>query len=506
MKIPVGEFFESIVYFLKHHLQGFFDAISTAVKAVIVFLEDIFLLESHVLYPSIIVALLFGLLAGLAIRKKVRTYVAVLFGICVTVIIGGVEAYRLDTLHKELSGPQKEAIQQDIADMVKSYESAAPTSTQSASEAIQAFSSQVERGSKLARQTRVAERSLRGVSADDYQTILATLDKLHDRAKEEGMTEEQLAALNDGISYYESFSLIKDVEPVQRILSSLDEPKARIDILNTRTYSRITDKMQVAEKTFPDESVRATTTKALSSLENLDPVRLAWMSKALMLALLALLAFVASGVGMLSMCVIGFLLIMSMGMWDLTMLTLAMVVSATLFALILGVPLGVLAARSKSSEKVIRPVLDFMQTLPAFVYLIPAVFFFSLGVVPGAFATLIFAMPPAVRFTTLGIRQVPEEVVEAADAFGASDWQMLIKAQLPIAMPTIMAGLNQTIMLSLSMVVIVGMIGAGGLGEAVLSGIQQMEMGYGFESGLSIVILAIYLDRLTQAMGSKKKS
>ncbi|MBC2595722.1 ABC transporter permease subunit [Ruficoccus amylovorans] len=264
--------------------------------------------------------------------------------------------------------------------------------------------------------------------------------------------------------------------------------------------------MRVAANVFPDDAVRAATQKAQSSFATLDPVRLVWLSKALILALLALLAYVVSGLGMLVMCLIGFLLIMSMGMWDLTMLTLAMVVSATLFALILGVPLGVLAARSRSAEKVIRPVLDFMQTLPAFVYLIPAVFFFSLGVVPGAFATLIFAMPPAVRFTTLGIRQVPEEVVEAADAFGANDWQMLVKAQLPIAMPTIMAGLNQTIMLSLSMVVIVGMIGAGGLGEAVLSGIQQMEMGYGFESGLSIVILAIYLDRLTQAMGNKKKS
>nr|WP_221773453.1 proline/glycine betaine ABC transporter permease [Ruficoccus amylovorans] len=506
MKIPVGEFFENIVYFLKHHLQGFFDAISTAVKAVIVFLENIFLLESHVFYPSIIVALLFGLLMGLALRKKLRARSAVIVGICACIGIGGIEAYRLNTLHQQLTIAQSEAIQQDIAGMVKSLENAAPATTQPATDAIQDFSAQVQRGSMLARQTRVAERSLRGVSPGDYQVILETLSKLRAHAQAEGMSAKQLSPLDKSIEYYESFSLIKDVEPAQRILASLDEPKACIDILNTRTYSRITGKMRVAANVFPDDAVRAATQKAQSSFATLDPVRLVWLSKALILALLALLAYVVSGLGMLVMCLIGFLLIMSMGMWDLTMLTLAMVVSATLFALILGVPLGVLAARSRSAEKVIRPVLDFMQTLPAFVYLIPAVFFFSLGVVPGAFATLIFAMPPAVRFTTLGIRQVPEEVVEAADAFGANDWQMLVKAQLPIAMPTIMAGLNQTIMLSLSMVVIVGMIGAGGLGEAVLSGIQQMEMGYGFESGLSIVILAIYLDRLTQAMGNKKKS
>ncbi|MGE9293228.1 MAG: ABC transporter permease [Puniceicoccales bacterium] len=265
------------------------------------------------------------------------------------------------------------------------------------------------------------------------------------------------------------------------------------------------EKLQIIQAISADADVQQASEQALASFTRLDPERLAWMGKALILALLALFAFVIAGTGMFAMAVVGFLLVMSMSMWDLTMLTLAMVLAATGFALVIGVPLGILAARSKLAEKIIRPVLDFMQTLPAFVYLIPAVIFFNLGVVPGAFATLIFAMPPAVRFTTLGIRQVPEEVVEAAHAFGANDWQMLVKAQLPIAMPTILAGLNQTIMLALSMVVIVGMIGAGGLGEAVLSGITQMQIGYGFESGISIVILAIYLDRLTQALGSQKK-
>src|SRR5690606_7135714 len=156
------------------------------------------------------------------------------------------------------------------------------------------------------------------------------------------------------------------------------------------------------------------------------------------------------------------------------------------------------SARSQLANQMIRPALDFMQTMPAFVYLIPAVLFFGLGQVPGAIATLIFSMPPAVRLTALGIRQAPKEVIEAAQAFGATPWQLLVKAQLPIAMPTILAGLNQTIMLALSMVVIGGMIGAGGLGEEVLAGITQMRIDVGFESGIAVVILAIFLDRISQ--------
>ncbi|MFW6353642.1 MAG: ABC transporter permease, partial [Verrucomicrobiota bacterium] len=184
----------------------------------------------------------------------------------------------------------------------------------------------------------------------------------------------------------------------------------------------------------------------------------------------------------------------------------ALVIAATFFALLVGVPAGIASARSAATNSVIRPILDFMQTMPAFVYLIPAVLFFGLGRVPGAIATLIFAMPPAVRLTALGIRGVPTEVVEAAQAFGATPRQLLFKAQLPIAMPTILAGLNQTIMLALSMVVIGGMIGAGGLGEAVLSGITQMKIDMGFESGIAVVILAIFLDRITQRLGGPKRA
>lgn len=198
---------------------------------------------------------------------------------------------------------------------------------------------------------------------------------------------------------------------------------------------------------------------------------------------------------------IGYALVVSMDLWKASMETLALVLTSVLMALLVALPLGIWSSKSDWAERIIRPILDFMQTLPAFVYLIPAVLFFRLGEVPGVVATLIFAMPPAVRLTNLGIRQVPKEVKEAALSFGSTPTQMLLKAELPVALPSILAGVNQTIMLALSMVVIAGMIGAGGLGNEVLRGITQLEIGLGFESGISIVIMAIYLDRVTQALG-----
>jgi glycine betaine/proline transport system permease protein len=234
----------------------------------------------------------------------------------------------------------------------------------------------------------------------------------------------------------------------------------------------------------------------------LHPAPWGWFPWLITSTLLTLLAWYASGRGLALFTVVGCWLIQSMGFWDPMIQTLALVLSATAFALLLGVPLGIASAASPMVDRISKPILDFMQTMPAFVYLIPAVLFFGLGKVPGAIATLIFAMPPAVRLTSLGIRGVPAEVVEAAQSFGSTPMQLLFKAQLPIALPTILAGLNQTIMLALSMVVIGGMIGAGGLGEVVLSGITQLKIGLGFESGLSVVILAIYLDRLTQSIGS----
>ena len=214
------------------------------------------------------------------------------------------------------------------------------------------------------------------------------------------------------------------------------------------------------------------------------------------------LAWWISGKGMAVFTGIGLFLIYNLGLWEKTMLTLALVSAATLIALLLGLPLGILMSKSNTANKIVRPILDFMQTMPAFVYLIPAVYFFDLGTVPGAVATIIFAMPPIVRLTNLGIRQVPADVVEAARSFGATPTQLLFKVQIPLAVPTMMAGLNQTIMLSLSMVVISAMIGADGLGKTVYEGITQMKMGKGFEGGLAVVIMAMLLDRITQSLGT----
>lgn len=224
-----------------------------------------------------------------------------------------------------------------------------------------------------------------------------------------------------------------------------------------------------------------------------------------MIAVLAVLAWKLAGRGTAVFTALGLLVIVSIGLWTETMQTLALVVTSTLIALIIGIPLGIWMSRSENANRIIRPILDFMQTMPAFVYLIPAVYFFDLGVVPGAVATVIFAMPPAVRLTNLGIRQVPGDVIEAAQSFGCTGRQMLFKVQIPLAMPTILAGLNQTIMLSLSMVVISSMIGAEGLGITVLQGITQLKVGEGFEGGLSVVILAMVLDRITQSLGKSDR-
>jgi len=202
---------------------------------------------------------------------------------------------------------------------------------------------------------------------------------------------------------------------------------------------------------------------------------------------------------------LAFALIAGMDLWQSTISTLALVLSATFFSLLVGLPLGVLGAKNETAHRILRPVLDFMQTMPAFVYLIPAAMFFGLGKVPGTIATIIFAMPPAVRLTDLGIRHVPVEIVEAGLAFGCTNRQLLFKVQIPNAMPSILAGVNQNIMLGLSMVVIASMIGAGGLGNEVLRGIQRMDVGLGFEGGIGVVLLAIVLDRITQSFGSGRR-
>ena len=200
--------------------------------------------------------------------------------------------------------------------------------------------------------------------------------------------------------------------------------------------------------------------------------------------------------------VLGFLLIVLMGFWENAMQTLSMVIVSTVVSIIIAIPLGILAARNDRFSAFIKPVLDFMQTMPAFVWLIPAVLFFSIGFAPGVFATIIFSMPPGVRFTELGIRGVDAETVEAGYAFGATPGQILRGIQLPLAMPTIMAGINQVIMLSLSMVVLAGIVGANGLGKDVVTAVSTARVGLGVEAGLSIVVIAIFLDRVTAALGN----
>jgi glycine betaine/proline transport system permease protein len=248
------------------------------------------------------------------------------------------------------------------------------------------------------------------------------------------------------------------------------------------------------------DAIGGTVTAILSALE----FALLAPHPMLMVALLTAIAWYLAGRGVAIFTALGMLLIANMGYWTATMETLTLVLGSVLIALLIGVPLGIWSAKSNVMESGIRPVLDFMQTLPAFVYLIPAVLLFKLGAVPAVIATLIFSLPPAVRLTNLGIRQVPEEIREAALSFGSSPRQLLFKAELPVALPTIMAGVNQTIMLALSMVVIAGMIGAGGLGNEVLKGITQLQIDVGFEAGISIVILAIFLDRVTQSLSQAK--
>ena len=203
---------------------------------------------------------------------------------------------------------------------------------------------------------------------------------------------------------------------------------------------------------------------------------------------------------------LGAALIDNMGLWDLSMLTLSLVLVAAGAAILTGVPLGIMSSRNARVEAVVKVFLDFMQTMPSFVYLIPVVIFFGLGNVPGMIATVVFALPPVVRLTNLGIRQVPVEMNEVADSFGSSKLQKLMNVQLPVALPSIRAGINQCVMLSLSMVVIASMIGARGLGYNVLVSIQRIDVAMGFEAGLAIVILAIILDRISQNIGGDRPS
>jgi glycine betaine/proline transport system permease protein len=245
-------------------------------------------------------------------------------------------------------------------------------------------------------------------------------------------------------------------------------------------------------------------TTGIGSLTNALAAALLWVPGWLLTLLLAALALWRVGWGFGLFTLASLSLLAGMNLWPESINTLALVLAATVVSLAVGLPLGIWAARRDAVDRLIRPVLDFMQTMPAFVYLIPAAMFFGLGRVPGVIATIIFSMPPAVRLTSLGIRQVPKELVEAGRAFGCTPMQLLFKVQIPTAKKSIMAGVNQNIMLALSMVVIASMIGAGGLGKEVLRGIQRLEVGVGFEGGIGVVLLAIILDRITQSFGTTR--
>jgi glycine betaine/proline transport system permease protein len=224
-----------------------------------------------------------------------------------------------------------------------------------------------------------------------------------------------------------------------------------------------------------------------------------------MVAILGVIALLLAGWRVALFTVLGLVFVISLDLWTAAMQTLALVLAATVVALVIGIPIGIIAAKSDAVEAVIRPILDVAQTMPAFVYLVPTVVLLGIGAGPALIATVIFAMPPAVRLTLLGIQQVPKDTVEAAHAFGATSWQTLIKVELPLSLKTIMAGVNQVIMLSLSMVVISGLVGAGGLGEPVVAGLSQLDVGISFVGGLGIVVIAIMLDRITRALARRDR-
>ena len=233
---------------------------------------------------------------------------------------------------------------------------------------------------------------------------------------------------------------------------------------------------------------------------------LLWVPWFVTVILVGLLAWRAMRLWWAGLLLAGFLIIIgSFGYWDLAMMTLAIVIAAVIISLAAGIPTGIIMARSDRVEAILRPVLDAMQTMPSFVYLIPALMLFGLGKVPAVFATVIYAMPPVIRLTNVGIRQVSPSVVEAAQAFGSNSRQLLFEVQIPLAIPSIMVGINQTTMMALAMVVIASMIGARGLGLEVLLSINRIEVGRGFEAGLSIVLLAIIIDRITHAFAARQQ-
>jgi len=519
INIPLGENFESLVRWLKSSFKGLFDGISAVLNFSIEVLENTFLLESEGLYPSILFGLLLAFVVGLLGRRLfgAKAFFPVL--LVTAIMFGGAEYWRVKELKSELTPELASSIESDFQSLLSSLEEIAPEDFSEAKQDLSLVLDSVpesdDRDSAAYEVRDSAGDGIRDIErarSSEYDEVYDALESTIQATDEGGISlpEQLREKLETQMAFYQSLILIEESERLiddLREVTDEEERETLIEFINERSYEEIRGILIASEEYYSavgKEDISKQVTVASKSFSKLNPNRLMWFAPVVTILLLGMIAYMIAGSGVALFSVVGFLLIISMELWIPTVETLALVLSATLFALLVGIPAGILSARSEVADRIIRPILDFMQTMPAFVYLIPAVIFFGLGKVPGAIATLVFAMPPAVRLTSLGIRQVPSEVVEAAQAFGSTGSQLLFKAQLPIAMTTILAGVNQTIMLALSMVVIGGMIGAGGLGEVVLSGITQMKLGLGFEGGIAVVILAIYLDRVTQALGAPK--
>ncbi len=519
--IPLGEYFETFVNWLIDSFQGFFDAISDVLDFSITVLERTLMLDAQVFYAPILFGILLAFVTGFLAKRFLgpRAFTPVV--VATAVLFGGLEVWRIGSLNKTVEPEMAQRYAADFSSLADSLENLAPDDFSGAAAALTGVTeslSEVEDSealSSLRRKLVRGQRNLSRIRSSDYERVFSTLERAREAINESGLSikPEAIRRLKEETARFQTLSLIDEAERLVLDFEDAqadEEPDRMTAFLNQRTYDSVNQLLGVslayldASKGPAFAEARDEAKTARDHLRTLNPKRLAWYAPIVTILLFSMIAYLIAGSGIVIFSVVGFLIIIGIDLWIPTIESLALVLSATLFALIIGIPVGIAAARSETVHNITRPILDFMQTMPAFVYLIPAVIFFGLGKVPGAMATLIFAMPPAVRLTSLGIRQVPSEVVEAAEAFGATPRQMLFKAQLPIAMITILAGVNQTIMLALSMVVIGGMIGAGGLGEVVLSGITQLKLGLGFEGGIAVVILAIYLDRVTQALGAPK--
>ncbi len=519
INIPIGENFEALVRWLKTTFDKVFDVISAVIDFPIEVLANTLLLNETHFYASVLFGVLLALLTGFVCRRFAGGKGFALGFLGAAVLFGGMEMWRVPVLLSKVTPVMANELKGDFQALRDGLLDSAPEDfsepTRVLEEVLETLPETEDEDSLLYEARDNASDGIRWIGRARSQEF----DEVYDALAETRMAVDTASAdLPDDLASdlrslevrYLSLTLVEESDRMIADLNEAaeeEEPQLRVDFINANTYRDVMDLLNASSAFYSDsgnQQLAELSEKAASGLRKLNPDHLNVLGPVLLTIILAMAAYLLAGRGIVVFTVIGFFLIWAMDLWSPTVDTLALVLSATLFALAVGIPVGILSARFEAVQRAIRPVLDFMQTMPAFVYLIPAVIFFGTGEVPGAIATLVFATPPAVRLTNLGIRQVPSEVVEAGQAFGATDLQLLFKAQLPIAMPTILAGVNQTIMLSLSMVVIAAMIGAGGLGAVVLSGITQMKLGLGFEGGIAVVILAIYLDRVTQALGAPK--